>query len=813
MEAELHFHRLTMIRTLLADLQFAARQLRGSPVFTAVAVATLALGIAANAVIFSVLEGFILRPLQFQNPDQLVYVQQTTARTGQTMGVSWPDFADWRASSGFAGMTALQIETFNVTGLGGAQRVRGSRVSPNFFRVMGVAPQLGRTFSAEPGDAAPLVVVSHSFWVQQLGGSRAALGQTLNIDGRPYIIGGVMPASMFFPAQFSQFWVPMLEEQTARMKRDDRCMFVVGRLRDGTPLAQARTSLEAVAARLENAYPASNKGMGVRLTRLSEALSRGPRRALTVLFATVVFVLLICCANIANLLLARAVHRDREIAIRMSLGASRVQLLRLLFTESLLLASLGGIAGLLLASAGVAALSAAIPIDIQPAGGIAMNLQVCGFGAVLTILTAMLFGFVPARRLLRRETVDALRDAGSATSRLSARNPASSLLVVGEMSLAVVLLISAGLLMGWLRHTQAADPGFRPGHVLTAELSTASEKYRDPARQAMAIDEVLARLSSTPGVVTASAVNWPPMTSDTIASFTLEGRNAYSAAALPTASYRVATPGYAKAMGIPVLRGRFINDADRLNADPVVVVNQHFAGEYWPGEDPLGKHLAFATGPGQFAPWATVVGVVGDVRHPGPAGETSPEFFFPFAQRPQPNLYLAIRTAADPAMFSAKLQRLMKENWPDLPLNLVRPMERVMADQITPNRIVTVLLTLFSAIALMLACMGLYGVMSYIVARRVQEFGVRLALGATSGDLLRLVLRRALRLTMAGIVLGAVAGLGARRLLSAMVEGIRPDPVFFVLVALVLAAVAMFASWMPLRRVLASGPMSSLRMS
>lgn len=782
--------------------------------FTAVAVVTLALGIGANAVIFSALEGFIVRPLQFPKPEQLVYLQQTTMRTGQTMGVSLPDFLDWQAAgAGFDSMTAIEIDTFNLSGIGGTQRVRGSRVSPEFFRVMGAAPLLGRVFGSgqQRSDSAPVVVVSHSFWVRQLGSSCDALGQVIGIDGRPYTITGVMPATMTFPAAFSQFWIP-LNERAGDQARDDHHLFVVGRLRAGASLARARSRLEAVAARIEHTYPASNKGVGIRLTPLAEALSRGPRRALTVLFSTVVLVLMICCANIANLLLARAVHRDREIAIRISLGAGRLGLLRLLFTESLLLATLGGVAGLLLGSAGISALSAAVPADLQPAGGIVMNLPVVEFGAVLTVVTALLFGFVPAKRLLRKDTVDALRDSGLAASEGPAKSPTASVLVVGEMSLAVLLLISAGLLIGWLRHTQAVDPGFNPRQVLTAEISTASEKYRDPARQAIVIDDVIARLNSSAGVVAASAVNWPPMTSDTVISFRIEGRNA-DGTALPAASYRVATPAYAEVMSMRVLRGRFVRDSDRPNADAVVVINERFARKYWPGEDPLGRHIALSKGAGQFAPWATVIGVVGDVRHAGDTADPSPEFFFPFAQRPQTALYLAIRTSGDPAAFSPRLQQLMKEGWPDLPLNLVRPMERVMADQITPNRITTVLLTLFSAIALVLACMGLYGVMSYIVARRVHEFGVRLALGATTADLLRLVLRRAFGLTLTGVVIGTLAAVGARHLLSAMVEGITPDPAFFVFVAAVLAGVAIFASWVPLRRVLASGPMSALRMS
>ena len=798
---------------LWSDLKFAARMLRKSPGFTAIAAGTLALGIAANTVIFTAVESFLLRPLPLRNPEQLVFVEQAT-KAGANMQASYPDFLDWKASvPEFDSLTAVQIDTFNMTGRGEPRRVRGSRVTGEFFRVMGLPAVLGRSFTPDedrPG-GSPAVILSHRFWSHEFGGSADVAGKTLAIDGRLHTIVGVMPPALTFPGDFCDFWVP-LAGSAEKQDRGEHFLYVVGRLRDNVRIAPVRARLDAVARRLADAYPATNKDLGIRVTPFHERLTRGPRPALLLMFATVVFVLLICCANIANLLLARAVHRRQEVAIRLAVGAGRRQLLRQLLIESVLLAGLGGAFGLLLAVWGVDALTAAIGPGLLPMGGFAIDVRVLEFSLGLSLATGILFGMAPSLSLLRADVAGTLREAGRSGAAASARSRTAGALVIAEIGLAAILLIGSGLLIDTLRRMQSSNLGFVPGPVLTAEIGGTAKERREGPGHLLAVEGLLARLNATPGVQAASAVNWPPMTNDTARAFRLEGRNASNGERLPAAGYRVATPRYAEAMTIPVLRGRFVADTDRLNSDPVVVVNERFVQLYWPGQDPLGKRISLAGKNGSFEPWATVVGVVGNVAHTGPGAQPGPEFFFPLAQRSDTSLHLAIRTA-NPGALALALPAIVKAADPDMVPNLVRPMDRVIADRMASARITFSLFGLFSAVAVLLAAMGLYGVMSYIVARRTHEFGVRLALGASRGDLLRLVLRRSLGLTAAGTLLGVIGGAGVARLLGSIFEGVQANPVVFLFVAATLGVIALAASWFPLARTLAAGPLHALRES
>jgi putative ABC transport system permease protein len=801
-----------MISSLGMDLRYATRLLRNAPGFTAVAIATLALGMGANTVVFTALEAFVLRPLSLPGAHELVYAQEIAAKTGETASVSYADFVDWKAAArAFDSFAALQIETFNVAGAGRSRRVRGARVSSEFFRVMGIAPLLGRTFLPEQDRVGtpPIVVLGNSFWKEQFAGSPEVVGKTFAIDGAIHTVVGVMPPELRFPGDFSEFWTP-LAPLVAKQGRGDRSVIAVGRLRPGTPIGEVRAQLDTVARRLESSYPETNRGMGALAVPLEERLSRGPKQALIVLFVTVLFVLLICCANIANLLNARSLYREQEIAVRMAMGASSGNLLRQLLAESALLAVLGSGAGLIVASWGLAALEHVVPPSLMPMGGFEINLRVLAFCGVLTAFTTFLFGLAPSRRLLRRDIVDVLRRNTSGASGAGKLRTAR-VLVVAELTVSVVLVTNAGLLIGWMRNLQVANPGFRTDRVLTSEISTATERNRDTARQASAIREVLTRLENTPGVTAASAVNWPPMTNDSRCNFVIEGRPAGERQRLPQASYRVATPRYASVLGIAVLRGRFFAESDAAASEPVAVVNQRFARVNWPGDDPLGRHVAIVAPGGEPGPWATVVGVVADVHHVSPLAEPSPELYVPLAQHPQPSLYLALRTSGDPAAFTRTLEAVVRSVDPDMPLNLIRPMEEVVAAQQTPNRIVTEMMALFAMLAFALAGMGLYGVMSYLVAQRSQEFGIRLALGATPRRLLALVLRRAAFLAAFGALFGAVLALVAARVLAATFVGLRIEPAVFPVVAGLLAAVVLAASSLPLRRVLSGGPVQALR--
>jgi len=802
------------MHSLFSDLKFGARLLKRSPGFTAVAVATLALGIAANTVIFTAIESFVLRPLPLKEPDRLVFINQYSTKSGDSMRSTWPDYLDWKTATAasFDSLTALQIDTFNLSGTNRPRRVRASRVTSEFFQVMGLPPELGRTFTREddqPG-AAPVVVLSEPFWTAQFGADRGVVGRTMNIDGRPHTIAGVMPAALHFPGDFSEFWVP-LAAAPGQFKRGDHSFAIVGRLRDGAQIGPLQSRLTAVAAQLGSAFPDTNKDIGVKVTPLHEQMSRGPKRALMALFAAVSFVLMICCANIANLLMARAMHRQREMVIRLAVGAGRWQLLCQLLAESLLLAALGGLFGCLIAAWGVNLLSNALPGALRPMGGLTMDTQVLQFSAGLSVVTCFLFGLLPAVRLVRSSSIDALHGSARAGTVPSHTRTASAL-VIGEIALASLLLVGSGLLVDAVRRMQGAtDLGFEPRHVLTAEIGLKSARFHEPAQAALLVDQLMARLNTTAGVEAAAAANWPPMTSDTESAFIVEGTRPAGNERLPTAGYRVATPRYAQAMGIRLTRGRFVSGRDTASTELVAVVNERFARMQWPGHDPLGRRVALSTGPGRFGPWMTVVGVVGDVRHLGPANEPEPELFVPFAQHPQSDLYLAVRTAGDPVAFARSLEAIVKSADPDLPLNLVRPMERVIGDRIAATRIATTMLTIFSVTALLLAAIGLYGVMSYLVARRTHEFGVRLAVGATARDLLRLVLRRALTLTAAGTLIGVLAGAGVSRVLRSVFEAVHPEPLVFAAVAAMLGGIAIIATWLPLRRALAIGPLSALR--
>ncbi|MBS1875189.1 MAG: ABC transporter permease [Acidobacteria bacterium] len=796
---------------LLSDLRYALRALRKSPAFTFTGVGMLALGIGANTTIFTALESFLLRPLPLKNPERLVFVQQVRKTSGETFVAAYPDFLEWRRTPGvFEGLAGLAIETFNVSGAAAPERVRGCRVTTDFFRVMGFAPQYGRGFTAadDAPAAAPVVVLSNAYWTRHFGADPKVVGRSVVIDGKAHTIAGVMPAALRFPMGFSELWTPLATSE-ARNGRGDHFLAVVGRLREGMEPTDARSRLDATAQRLEEAFPESNRNMGIRLVLLQEQITQGPKRALFVLFGVAALVLMICCANLANLMLARAMHRGRETAIRLAIGASAWRLIRQTLVESVLLSTAGGCGGLLLAAWGVELLNSSLPPMLQPLGGITMDTRVLAFSIAVSVATGVLFGLAPALRVRRDRPADALRAAGQSSAASFGRSPLTSALVIGEIALATVLLIGAGLLIDAGRRIRTADLGYDPRHVLTAEIAPKTAKFADPRRQMAAFDAIVGRLNATPGVVAASAVNWPPMTNNTRKAIAVEGQR--MAQNPPLADYRIATPLYARAMGIAILKGRFIADSDQWTTEPVAVVNERLARAYWPNQDPIGKRLAVFIGPGKTGPWRTVVGVAGDVRHSRPAATPVPEIYLPVAQTGAGQLYLAIRTAGDPAGFARTLESVVHDVDAQLPLNLVRPMEQVIADGVAADRMVTLLFSLFSFVAIVLAAMGLYGVISYLVARRIHEFGIRLALGATARDLLRLVLRRSIALTLAGTTVGLAGGLGMARVLAAVFEGVRPAGSVFATVAAVLAAAAVTAAWIPLRRALSLDPLSALR--
>ena len=797
--------------SLSADVKYALRGLRNSPGFAAIAIGTLALGISANTVIFSGVESFILRPLPVPDADRVLFLRQVERNTGASFAIPYADLLDWRAGApAFSHIAGIRIDTFNLTGQGEAERIRGSRVTAGFFESLGLPPASGRTIQTaddRPG-AAPVVVISAGLAERRFGGA-GAIGKSVTLDGRAHTIVGVMPAVLRFPMGFSELWTPLARD--AASSRGQHELAAIGRLRPAATMVQAREQLEIVTRRLATEYPDANRNMAAVAVPLAEQISRGPRQSILVLWAAVLFVLLICCANLANLMLARSIHRQREFAIRKAVGAGRWQVVRQVLVESALLSGLGGVLGLLFAHWGLDALTAFLPVPMQPIGGLRLNPTVLAFAVALSLATGVVFGLVPALRTLRAAPVNALREGGRLLAGGRAKNRTSTALVIGEVALAVALLTGAGLLLGGLHRMQSAELGFSSDHVLTADLAASGDKYAEPAQQLLVVDRLLGRLRAAPGVEAAAVVNFPPMTNHTSRAYAATAAGIGGAQQPPIADLRVATPQYASVLGIHIVRGRFFGDTDGPNAEPVAVVNSRFANREWPGEEAIGKHVALYEAPGKLGPWRSVVGVVADVRYRGPVATPNPEVYIPYSQQPQSSFYVMVRTRADPGAFAPSLQSITKDIDPDLPLTLVRPMERVISDALAPARLTSGMLAIFAGVALLLAAIGLYGVISYLVVGRSHEFGVRVALGATSGGVLRMVLRRSLGITAAGTTLGLLGASAVSRVLVSLFPGVRPDAVVFAGVAGVLLIVGTAATWYPVHRVLLAGPLEALR--
>jgi predicted permease len=795
---------------IIKDLLHALRLLRQAPGFAAAAVATLALGIGANTVIFTAVESFLLRPLPLKDPDRLVVLHQTAPTTRQPSSVAWPDYQDWRAATDvFQDSAALQIETFNFSFEGQPERVRGARVTGSFFGVLGLPPLHGRAFLPSDQDSsAPPAVLSHDFWRARFAADPSIVGRPLFVDGVSHTVVGVMPAQVRFPPGFSDVWIPLRPNAKAA-GRGNHFLSVIARLQPGKSPADARTRLETIAARLSAEFPDSNKDWSAAVTPLAELFARGPRRALSIISVAVFLVLLICCANVACLLLARSASRTREIAVRAALGAARTRLLRQLLSESLVLSLLGGAFGLLLARWGIDALAASLPAALLPMGGLSLNPRVLAFAFAASCFTGILFGLVPAWRGSIADVHSALKEGARTTSASPARARLQSVLVVAEVALAVLLLISAGVLLTSLRRLQQVDLGFNRQGLLTAEISLRSAAPRDTAQF---YEQLLARLQAIPGVSAAAAVNWLPMTNDTRRAFAINGVPSDPAQRLG-AGFRVASPDYARTLDMRLLRGRFFSEQDSSSALPVVVVNSSFARRFFPEMDPLGRRVALFTSPSELGRWMTVVGVSSDLRHNGPGADPQPELFVPLAQNSIDSMYFAVRAASgDPAALAPAFRATVQSLDPNLPISLLRPMDRLIADHLAPPRFTSAMIGLFALVALLLATLGLFGVISYLIGHRTHEFGVRLALGAASADLLRLVVRRAAVLTGFGVLLGLAGGFAVTRVLrSVLFDDIRPDPVVFLVTAALLFAVAIAASLLPLRRTLRLDPLRALR--
>jgi predicted permease len=800
-----------MLTGLASDLRCATRFLRTRPWSTAAVVLTLALGLGANIAVFAAVRALIVGPLPFAQPERLVLVEGFEPRGAGVARTSWPDYEDLASQSrSLEAVGALRIDTLTLRADREAERVRGTRATASIFDALRLEAAAGRRFVAadtQPG-APAVALLGHGFWQRRFGGA-SVLGRVISIDGTPHAIVGVLPRGMEFPGGFSDLWLP-LGRGTGGVERTRRDAIVVGRMAEAATLGTVATELAAIGARLESAWPQANRGWSMRPVLLRDSLRRGPARLVGVLWAAVTVVLLITCANIAGMMLARGAERRPEMAIRTALGAGRVRIARQVLVESLGLSLLAGLAGLLVARWGITALGAALGAALLPAHALRIDGAVLLFALGACVATGLACGLAPALDLSRSTVAAVLAQGGrSGTGGRSAARLQTAL-TLAQIAAAVVLLVSAGALVLALHRMQTADVGFQPDRVLTAELSARGAANTQAARAAF-FDAVLSRLAAEPGVVAAAAVNWPPMTSDSARRYIAAG--AATVVGRPiTAGHRVASPAYGKALGLTLREGRFISEADGPSSARVAVVNATMAARAWPGASALGRELRVQEGDGRAAAPLTVVGVVGDVSHLGPGRAPEPEVFVPLGQEPADSLYLVLRTWGDPAALAPALERIVREQSPDAPLSLVRPMRHVMADHLAAGRTMSTLLAVFAVLALALSATGLLGVIGCLAAQRSREFAIRRALGATPSAVLALLSRRAAAVAGVGLALGAAGGFALTRVLRATVfDGIRAEPAVFGVVLVLVAIVALVATSLPFSRVLRQDPLQALR--
>lgn len=827
-----------LLKSLPQDLRYGVRVLAKSPGFSLIAILTLALGIGANTAIFSVVNGVILNPLPFRGPNQLVSMFQEMPNF-KNGSISYPNFIDWRRmNTTFADMAAYRSTGFNLSGNGEPERLHGEMISSGFFEILGVNPLMGRTFTADEDRLGvnPTAMITEGLWQRKFGGRKDIIGQRMVLDDVGRTIIGVVPSSFHLRIQnfqrggpLNEVYVPVGEYNEPKFYGERGAgwgLDAIGRLKPGVTLQQAREDMDRVSRDLTAAYPDVNSGKKANLLSLKDEMIGNLGPVLFVLLGAVAFVLLISCVNVANLLLARSTARQNEFAIRIALGAGQHRVVRQLLTESLLLSMIGGALGLLVAKIGTAAALAAVPRTLPRAEDIGLDSLVLLFTLAISILAGIVFGLAPAWKASRGSVGGALSESGRAVA--GSRGGAQSVFVAVEMAMALVLLIGAGLMVRTLVYLWGVDPGFNPKNVLTVELSGPAS-YKSGSADAIrsAYRQLHDKLASTPGVEAAS-FSWGahPMGSDNEDFFWFVGRpKPPNPGDYPmTIEYDV-EPDYLQVMQIPVKRGRFFTTADNEHTAPVVVIDESLAEKYFPGQDPIGQYLDFNTNPSETdkLPNPQIIGVVGHVNQWGldsdGSGSLHAQIYLPMAQIPDKQLkrgglgadiFLRRRVAGSPSL-AALRSRILEYN-SALVVHNPEDMEKTVADSISNKRFTMTLLGAFSLLALLLASVGIYGVLSYLVGQRTKEIGVRMALGAQKFDVLRMVLKDGARMTLIGIMLGLVGAVGLTRLMRSMLYGVKPtDPLTFVCVAALLCAIAMLACYVPARRAMRVDPMEALR--
>lgn len=805
------------MQRLLQDLRYAIRTLLKKPAFTLVAIVTLALGIGATTAIFTVVDAALLRTLPYKSPDRLFHVWESTPQKeyGQRE-FSYPDYQDYQKNQAFDGLAAYTGGGGIMTGRGEPERVFSPRASANLFSVLGVEPALGRTFQA--GDdqrGAPLVaVLTYAMWQRRFGGDPAIIGQTLIINDENYTVVGVLPDSFQFALRPADLWLPYQPTDNQLTRRYMHGTNVIGRLKPGVNVEQAQTELGLIASRIEHEFKDSHAGTGVRLVPLQEQIIGQVKPILLVLLAAVGFVLLIACANVASLLLTRSLSRQKEVAIRTALGATRGRVIRQLLTESMLLSLVGGAAGVLIAYWGVDALIATLPqaqlsaLPFLNSLRIDSNILLFSFG--LSLLTGLVFGLAPALQSSRPDLNEVLKEGGR-SSGVSSSHRLRSLLVTTEIALAVVLLIGAGLMMKSLLHLLQSNIGFNAQNVLTMTVVLPAGKYSEASRQVMFYDQLGERVRSIPGVSGSGTVNILPLQSGNTTRFFVEGDPVPQPGQEIEANIRVTNESYFQTLGVPLIAGRMFDDRDNSNGPGVVIIGKSVADRVFAGRDPIGRKLVYTSIQG---PPDTVVGVVGDVKVTGLDEAIRPVLYYPFRQLPSMGTNLVVRTSADPSALAGTLRNEIRALEPETAIFNVRSMEEVIG--VSPaafmRRFPALLIGIFAGVALLLSSIGIYGVISYSVSQQTHYIGVRMALGANASDILKMVLKQGLSLALIGIGVGLVAALALTRLLRSLLFEVQTSDIqTFAMVVVTLLMVALVACFIPARRATKVDPLTALR--
>lgn len=813
------------MNSLLQDIHYACRKLRTSPGFAIIAVLTLALGTAADTTLFSVVNGVLLSPLPYSHSEQLVSINSNEAIP--QIPVSYPNFLDWqRMARTLSSMAMYRQEDYNLTvPHGPARRVNGLMISAPFLTTLGIHPPSGRDFTASDDQlgAPPVVLLSDGFWHRSFGGSLAVLNKPIALNGIEYTVVGILPPGFFFYGIDRDVYVPIGQwtDPSFRDRRIDESAHVVARLAMGVTLAQAQADMDAIAHTLAAEYPEADKGLGagITLTSMKQDIVGNVEPLLLVLLAAVGFLLLLACTNVSSLLLTRCMARSAEFAVRSALGASRRRLIRQLLTESLILSGLGGVCGLAASFLATRAIAASLPVELPRAAEVSLDTRVLLFTLAVSLSAGIVFGLAPALRMSRTNLQGVLRSSGRGSSRAPHR--LQGLLVAVEVAMALVLLVGAGLMLRSIAALWRVDLGFNPDHAVTFSVSLPSNSKTTPAETRAILRQFDAVLCDVPGVLDASiTLGSRPMIHDSSVPFWIVGRpEPATDSDMPQTLFYLAESGFQRAMGMTLLRGRWISDQDDENSPTVIDVDDEFARRYFPGESPIGRHVHIE----QFDTEAEIVGVVGHVRQWGPGGDPhaaiQSQFFYPYMQTPQKLMPLlagitavVLRTDRDPATVMAPVRSAIARFNPNIVIYSASTMNKVVADALAARRTFMIMLSAFAALALVIACIGIYGVIGYLAGQRTHEIGVRMSLGAERSHILLLILRQGLGMVTPGVAVGLLLAVLLTRLMSSQLFGVsNHDPLTFIAVALVLVAVALIACWFPARRAARVDPIVALR--